>query len=295
MELTLQFLKGFISEHNQLLIFLFSSLFFVLSAIVMVRVSRVFFALYQRQFYAQVDQGLRDVLVLLEPGQVFLVTIGIALVVCPLVLFFVSPVVALVLGGLILVAPPQILNVMKNRRAEKFVKQLPDALAAMSSALKSGLNLVKSLQQVVKNQPEPLAQEFAQVLVEYRIGTDLNDSFNELAKRINRPEVVLMNSAIKINRSVGGNLAMTFESLASTLRETTKVEGKVKALTAMGESQGRLAMFFPLIMGFVFYQQEPYAMRLLFESTLGWIWLGIMMAMALLGGLLIKKIVNVDI
>lgn len=295
MDLTFASIKPFITENAQLLIFVTASVFFVCAAIVITRVGNVFFELYRRQFYAQVDQGLRDVLVLLEPNQVFMVTIGVALVICPLVFFFLNPVAALVIGVLVLFAPPQVLNIMKKRRADKFVKQMPDALAAMSSALKSGLNLVKTLQQIVKNQPEPLAQEFAQVLVEYRIGTDLNDSFNELAKRINRPEVVLMNSAIKINRAVGGNLASTFESLANTLRETYKVEGKIKSLTAMGESQGRLATFFPIIMGFVFYQQEPFAMRLLFETTLGWIWLAIMGGMALLGTFLIKKIVNVDI
>lgn len=295
MELTLQSLNHFITENIQILIIATSGLFFLCAAIVVVRVSRVFFALYRKQFYAQVDQGLRDVLVLLEPNQVFLVTIGVAIVICPLIFFLLNPLAALIIGALILFAPPQVLKVMKKRRSDKFVKQMPDALAAMASALKSGLNLVKTLQQIVKNQPEPLAQEFAQVLVEYRIGTDLNDSFAELANRIDRPEVILMNSAIKINRAVGGNLASTFESLANTLRETTKVEGKIRALTAMGESQGRVATFFPIAMGFVFYQQEPYAMRLLFVTTLGWVWLGAMAAMALLGSLFIKKIVNVDI
>jgi tight adherence protein B len=295
MDLSFLALQQFITANIQIFVIVTSGVFFACAAVVVIRVSREFFGLYQRQFYAQVDQGLRDVLVLLEPSQVFLVTIGFALVVCPLMYFLLNPVAAIVIGGLVLFAPPQILRIMKKRRADKFVKQMPDALAAMGSALKSGLNLVKTLQQVVKNQPEPLAQEFAQVLVEYRIGTDLNDSFAELAKRIDRPEVILMNSAIKINRAVGGNLASTFESLANTLRETSKVEGKIKALTAMGESQGRMATFFPIGMGFVFFQQEPMAMRMLFITNLGWIWLAAMGAMALLGTIFIKKIVNVDV
>lgn len=295
MELNLEGLNAFFNQNAMILVVAFSSLFFICASIVVSRVGNVVFQLYRRQFYAQVDQGLRDILVLLDPNQVFILTIGVAIVICPIVFFMMNPVAALIIGGVVLVAPPQVLNFMKKRRADKFVKQLPDALSSMSSALKSGLNLVKSLQQVVKNQPEPLAQEFAQVLVEYRIGTELNDSFTSLAKRIDRPEVVLMNSAIKINRAVGGNLASTFESLASTLRETSKVEGKIRSLTAMGESQGRLATLFPIIMGFVFYQQEPGAMRLLFITPLGWIWLGIIGVMIVLGTFLIKKIVKVDV
>lgn len=295
MELNFDAINTFVDENIQIFIVVFSSVFFLCAVIVTLRISRIFFVLYRRQFFTQVDQGLRDILVLLEPNQVFSLTIGLALVVCPVIFFVMSPVVALVVGGLILVAPPQVLKFLKKKRSDKFVRQMPDALAAMSSALKSGLNLVKTLQQVVKNQPEPLAQEFAQVLVEYRIGTDLNESFTALANRIDRPEVVLMNSAIKINRAVGGNLASTFDSLASTLRETSRVEGKIKSLTAMGESQGRLATSFPILMGFVFFQQEPYAMRLLFVTQLGWIWLVIMSLMVILGTVFIKKIVNVDV
>ncbi|CBL45133.1 type II secretion system protein F [gamma proteobacterium HdN1] len=295
MELTWVGLQQFADEHARLLIFLLSTFAFAGLGYVAIVVARISFALYRRQFYSQVDQGLRDVFMLIDPGQVFAVTIGLGILICPLLFFFVSPFSAVVGGMLIMFAPRYVLLEMKKNRSDKFVKQMPDALAAMSTALKSGLNLVKSLQQVVRNQPEPLAQEFAQVLVEYRIGTDLNDSFGDLAKRIDRPEVVLMNSAIRINRSVGGNLAATFENLADSLRETSKVEGKIKAMTAMGSSQGKLALAVPIVVALVFFQQERAAMEMLFHTKLGWIWLGMMVFSAFLGMTFIKKIVNVDV
>lgn len=288
-------LQAFFNEHASVFIALLSACFFMGLYIGLSRIAKDLFSLYKRQFYSQVDQGLRDVLILLDPSQVFGITIGVVVVIFPLFFFVTNLVVAAGVSALVLVAPPYVLKVLKNRRAEKFVKQLPDALSSMSSALKSGLNLVKTLQQVVRNQPQPLAQEFAQVLVEYRVGTDLNDSFSQLSDRIARPEVVLMNSAIRINRAVGGNLAETLDTLADTLREKTKIEGRIKALTAMGESQGRLAAAFPLLMGYVFYQQEPAAMSLLFTTILGWIWLAIMVVMAIVGVFLIKKIVNIDV
>lgn len=295
MELSLSALQTTFNSNAPMFIALLSGVFVLLIAIVISRVFNDLFGLYRRRFYTQIDQGLRDVLVMMDAQQVFTITLGLALVLVPLCYWLFNFVVAMGVGGLILVAPPIVLKVMKNRRSDKFVKQLPDALAAMSSALKSGMNLVKTLQQVVKNQPEPLAQEFAQVLVEYRVGTDMNDSFADLAKRIGRQEVVLMNSAIRINRAVGGNLSETFDSLAATLRERYKVEGKIRALTSMGSSQGRLAIGFPVMMGYVFYKQEPFAMGLLFTTQLGWIWLSVMVAMAFMGTFFIKKIVTIDV
>lgn len=276
-------------------IFLAFSLGFFFLSIVVINISRQLFALYKRVFISQVDKGLRDVVLMMEPSQVFTITVLTAVVLGPLLYVLTNLIFAVSVVAFVLVAPGYVLKVMKNKRSDKFVGQLPDALAAMSSALRSGMNLVKTLQQVVKNQPNPLAQEFAQVLVEYRVGTDLNESLDGMAARIDRQEVVLMNSAIKISRAVGGNLADTLETLSKTLREKIKVEGKINALTSMGRAQGTLATFFPVIIGYVFFKIETDAMLMLFTTRLGMIWLGIMLAMAAMAYVLIRKIVSVDI
>lgn len=295
MEVMLHNVLAWAQDNAQaLMFFLFSFAFFLLSLAV-VRIGQQLFLLYRRQFLVQVDKGLRDVVVMMEPGQVFVITIIAAALFGPLMYWLTNWAVAVSVVAFILIAPSWILRMMKSKRSDKFVEQLPDALSAMSSALRSGLNLVKSLQQLVKNQPQPLAQEFAQVLVEYRVGTDLNESLDGLAKRIERQEVVLMNSAIKISRAVGGNLADTLETLSKTLREKSKVEGKIRALTAMGKAQGTMATFFPVFIGYVFYKIEPLAMGMLFTSRLGHIWLGVMVGMAIMAYLMIRKIVSVDI
>lgn len=295
MELNAGALIAWAQNHAQVLIFVAFSVAFFCVAFVAVKIAQQIFVLYKRQFYTQVDKGLRDVVVMMDPSQVFSITLIVAFIITPIFYFLFNFVFALVAVVFVLVAPAYVLRMMKTKRSNKFVEQLPDAMSAMASALRSGLNLVKSLQQIVKNQPQPLAQEFAQVLVEYRVGTDLNDSLDELARRIDRQEIVLMNSAIKISRAVGGNLADTLETLSKTLREKAKVEGKINALTSMGKAQGTLATFFPVFIGYVFYKIEPTAMAMLFTSRLGLIWLGVMIAMALMAYIMIRKIVAVDI
>ncbi|NPU93447.1 MAG: hypothetical protein HPY82_16165 [Gammaproteobacteria bacterium] len=295
MELNWQPIVQWAQSNAQPLIFVSLSLAFFCLAYVAVQIGQQIFALYRKTFYTQVDKGLRDVVVMMEPSQVFTVTVLAVMVVGPLVYWLTNVVFSLMVVSALLIMPTVVLRVMKKRRSSMFVQQLPDALSAMSSALRSGLNLVKSVQQIVKNQPQPLSLEFAQVLVEYRVGTDLNESLDEMAKRIDRQEIILMNSAIKISRAVGGNLADTLETLSKTLREKSKVEGKINALTSMGQAQGVLATMFPVFIGYVFYKIEPAAMSMLFTSRLGLIWLGIMIVMATLAYIMIKKIVTVDI
>ena len=83
--------------------------------------------------------------------------------------------------------------------------------------------------------------------------------------------------------------------LSKTLREKSKVEGKIRALTSMGKAQGTLATFFPVFIGYVFYKIEPQAMSMLFTTKLGWIWLSVMIMMSLMAYFMIQKIVNVDV
>ena len=295
MNMAPQMIMGYINAHSQWFVLVLTILFALCVFFLFDTIGRELFQLYKKSFYQQVDKGLRDIVVLIEPSQVFNFTMLMAIFIGPILFLVTNLIVALVFVSIILFAPPVILRAMKEKRSDKFIAQLPDSLSAMSSSMSSGMNLIKSMQQVVKNQPEPIAQEFAQVLIENRVGHDLNASLDDLADRIGRPEIILMNSAIRISRAVGGNLAFTLNILSDILRQKSKVEGKVRALTAMGKAQGRMAAAFPVLMGYMFFKLEPEAMSLLFTSKLGWIWLAIMGGMAMAGGFFIKKVVTIDI
>ena len=113
--------------------------------------------------------------------------------------------------------------------------------------------------------------------------------------RIPRPELELMNGAINISRSVGGNLADTLESLAMTLNETVAVEGKINALTAMGRMQGWVVSLVPAVIAVALYLMNPDSIRPLFTELHGWITLGIVIVMMTLAVIMIRKIVNIDV
>lgn len=158
-------LLAILQGQSQLVSFVLIGVAFFCVTWVLSNVARQLFSLYQKNFYQQVDKGLRDVVVMMEPGQIFTVTLIAAIVFVPLVFWITNIVLAMTLAVIIFVAPTFVLKVMKKRRSDDFVDQLPDALSSISSSLRSGLNLVKAFQQVAKNQPQPLAQEFTQVLL----------------------------------------------------------------------------------------------------------------------------------
>lgn len=266
-----------------------------LGLVAALRIGHEFLAAYRLYFVNTIGPGLKRSFILTDLSIIFFaslaVTVGLGITGLS---FLGSPgAVCGFIAGLCL--PHFALQRLRRRRADQFIFQLPDALHALAATLRAGVNLPKGLEQLATWQPAPLSQEFGLVLSEYQIGRDLGDALDNMYKRISRAELEILNSAINVSRTVGGNLADTVESLALTLQEKATVEGKIKALTAMGRIQGWVVSFIPLAIGAAMFALDPQRMYPLFTEVSGWITLGIVAVMMFMAILVIRKIVNIDV
>jgi tight adherence protein B len=250
---------------------------------------------YRRSFIAGIGASLKQSFVLTSPRSLFLISSALTVVGGSLAFAWVGP-AGLVAATIASLTGPWLLakRIVAQRR-KQFVYQLPDALLALSSALRAGCNLMRGLELMASRQPTPLSQEFSIVLAEQRVGRPLAESLHDLRQRVGAPELDLMNTAMNVSRRVGGNLADTLESLARTLQEKAHVEGKIDALTSMGRAQGWVVGLLPLFIGLVLYRQQPERMGLLFTQWYGWIVLAVVAAMMAMAAWMIRKIVHIDV
>ena len=107
--------------------------------------------------------------------------------------------------------------------------------------------------------------------------------------------MALFGSAMRVSRETGGNLAETLERLADTLRQKLAIEGKIRALTAQGKLQGFIVGLLPFALMFVLFKMEPEAMSRMFTTWYGLAVIGFIVLMEFIGGLIIKKIVTIDV
>ena len=146
---------------------------------------------------------------------------------------------SLVVGILFVVigffAPRFVLSFQANRRRSKFNTCLPETLQLMSGSLAAGLSLAQSVDTVVNEGQEPIASEFKRVLVENRIGLEIEDAFDGVAERFNSKDFAWVVMAIRIQRQVGGNLAELLTTVAATMREREYLRRQVGALAAEGK------------------------------------------------------------
>ena len=182
-----------------------------------------------------------------------------------------------------------------EQHCAKAVHQMTDALTIMCNSLKVGLSLAQAMERVIKGYPGPLAKEFHLVLNKMQLGQNLEEALEEMAQRLGKPDVDMLVSTVNILKETGGNLAETFFVMAETMRERQKMEKKIKALTAQGMMQAKIISALPFLLIALFYfMDRQYISPLLFKP-LGWVCLAGVLALVLVGGFLMKKMVEIKV
>ena len=123
----------------------------------------------------------------------------------------------------------------RKKRRKAFNRGLPDTLQLMSGSLTAGLSLAQSIDTIVSEGSEPISSEFRRVLVETRLGVNLETAMSGVAERFDSKDFEWVVMAINIQRKVGGNLAELLETVAGTIREREYMRRQVAALAAEGK------------------------------------------------------------
>lgn len=251
---------------------------------------------YKENFTKTASLTLDDMFMFIDPEKLFFINIIVLFVVPVLTLLLTNSIPMAIIFTLVAILTPRVMySVIKKRRLQSLIDQMPDALNMLSGSLRSGASLSLAMDFVATETAPPFSQELSLVLREQKMGVSFEDAMESMARRLVLEEVDLMVSAITISKSVGGNLAEALERLANTLRSKAAMEGKIKALTSQGKLQGIVVGLLPVFLGFVLFQMEPEAMRPLFTTWYGWATVCVITTMILIGGFFIKKIINIDV
>jgi tight adherence protein B len=203
--------------------------------------------------------------------------------------------VAIVLGALMLLAPAQFLVVFRNRRRRRFNMQLVDALTNMGNALKSGFSITQAIEHVVENGENPIAEEFATLLHQTRVGVGFQEAMRNLDQRVGSDDLTLVVLSIETARRTGGNLTEIFANISHTIQERLRIENRIRTLTAQGRLQGIVLGIMPLALGIVLDIVQPEMMQPFVHSAPGIAVMAVVGVLVFCGALSIRKIIRIDI
>lgn len=184
---------------------------------------------------------------------------------------------------------------MWEKRCNRLVEQMVDGLTMMANGIRAGQSITQAMERVVENMKGPFPQELALILNKVRLGLSVEDSIAEFADRIPRQDVQMLATAILVLKETGGNLAETFTTIVTTIRERQKVEKKVQALTAQGTMQAIIITLVPFVLMLMFFVMDPAYIMPLFTKPLGWFFLLLMLGLQAIGLVMMKKIVTIKV
>ena len=180
------------------------------------------------------------------------------------------------------------------KRMRRFEEQLPGAIDLIGRAIRAGHPLNAGLKMVADETSDPIAGEFRRVFEEQRFGLAFEDTLLSLADRVPLVDVRILNTAILIQREVGGNLAEVLDNLASMIRQRFKLRRQLRVITAQGRISGYVLAVLPIALGFVIFLLNPSYMATLFQPGLGRIMVAAAIVLQILGYFWIRKIVDID-
>ncbi len=248
----------------------------------------------QEQAY---DRVLRQQLLMdIEPRTALLGSAGLVIGVALFVfLITMSVIAALACGAIAMLLPNMYIRHLESQRLRKLESQLVDGLTTLAAAARAGLNLVQSMELLEQNSVGPIKQEIGQLLREYRLGMDLNQAMQNASNRIGSQLYRLTFTAIQMHRLRGGDTAQSLDRIAESIRDISRLEGKLDALT----SQARYQALFMALMPFVFlallWTIDSQGVSLLFAEPAGRMLLLTVAVLITVAFFWIRKIMAVDI
>lgn len=191
--------------------------------------------------------------------------------------------------------PLPAVRLLWTRRVHRFEDQLVGALTMMANALRSGLSMLQAVEIVARDASPPISQEFSLVLKEQAMGKRIEDALNTMAERIPSQDLVLVTNSITMLRETGGNLPMIFESILFTILERQRVQGRIKALTAEGVTQGVILTAMPFVLGLALHYINPVYIEPLFTTVIGWCIIALILVLLAAGVWMMHQIIKIDI
>jgi tight adherence protein B len=206
--------------------------------------------------------------------------------------FLALQLLAAAVGALI---PLIVLGFKKRQRVAKFNEALPDAIDLMARALRAGHSMSSSIEVIAQQSPEPLSTEFEACFQQQKFGIPFRDSMLAMGERIPSDDLHFFITAILVQKETGGDLTDILDRTTRLIRERIRIKGEIRTHTASGRLTGWILSLMPLGMLLLMNVITPGYSDLLFHTWLGQRLLIAGAVLIAIGGLIIRKIVDIKV
>jgi len=198
-------------------------------------------------------------------------------------------------AALFLSSPVIWLRFRAQQRLQAFEEQLPEALDAITRALKAGYPMTDTLHLVATEMEAPLGAEFQILFDEINGGVDIRSAFLALLERVPSISLMAFTTSVMLQRETGGNLSETLSKISQIIRKRFTFQRTIKTLTAEARLSAWVLAMLPVGLFFIILIVNPEYALLLINDPTGQKMTLAGLGMMTIGSLWIRSMIKLDI
>lgn len=180
-----------------------------------------------------------------------------------------NPLTAAMLGAIGAGIPILVAVIVRQRRQQKMMQQLPGMIDELARAAKTGRSIQQCWEIVANDTPIPLGDELKTCANRMRMGQDLGSALNELPYRTGIVTLNILVTALGVHQQTGGDLVRVLERLSQTIRDRLLFLGRLRAATAGSRLTAVLMLGLPVFIILFFTARDPNYFTELMGSRMG--------------------------
>lgn len=231
----------------------------------------------------------------LRAAELLFYTPAFAVVAFLLLAVIVGPLAGVLAGVGVLLAPIVYMNSRVRSRQSRFEHQLPDTLTLLASSLRAGFSLMQGLEAVAQEITDPMRKELQRVFTEVRLGRSIEDALGDAAERVESNDLRWTVMAIRIQREVGGNLAVLLDTVADTMVKRERIRRELRALTAEGRLSAIVLSLVSPLLALAIWAIQPSYLEPLFNDFFGIVGLIGAGVLSIVGWFWLRRIVDIEV
>ena len=208
--------------------------------------------------------------------------------------FVATLIAALAVGVLTFMLMSRIMTSRKRKREAFFESRMLDFLVLVCNNLRSGFALPNSIDTAAKSIGGVLGAEFNIMLSEYRLGMELSEAIRRMNKRVDSENLQLFSATVSIAIRTGSSISSVLERLILTIRKRNDISDKLAALTAQFRFEATVMALFPFLALVVLFFIDPELMAPMVTTLVGWVTIGCIIVLEMIGFFILKKICTVQ-
>ena len=117
--------------------------------------------------------------------------------------------------------------------------------------------------------PQPVGGEFRRVVEEWKLGRSWDQALQHLTERVPLVSVSLFVAAIRMQSRTGGRLHEVLGRVSDGLRDSTSLDGEIRAIGAHGKLTGGVLTAVPIVIVLMLNWTSPGYLDILTDHPIG--------------------------